>query len=103
MVERAEYLGPPLLEVAVPLHAPFYHNLDSPLRLRPCQRRLEGGARVEERVGGWQRDSLRFWVSIYTRKVFDGTAFRQTYGAHKTFPPGRVLKQPFMLSLIPMA
>ena len=48
-MERAEYLGPPLLEVAVPLEAPFYHNLDSPLRLRPCQRRLKGGARVEER------------------------------------------------------
>src|ERR1700738_3262341 len=54
--ERAEYRGPPILEVDFPLESAFQQSLDSLLRFRPRQRGLKGGEGVEESVGGWQRD-----------------------------------------------
>ena len=57
--ERAEYRGPPILEVDFPLESAFQQSLDSLLRFRPRQRGLkgvEGVEGVEEPVGAWQRD-----------------------------------------------
>ena len=54
--ERAEYRGPPILEVDFPLESAVQQSLDSLLRFRPRQRGLKGGDGVEEPVGGWQRD-----------------------------------------------
>ena len=54
--ERAEHLGPAILEVAFPLKSALQKSLDSLLRFGPRQRDLKGVERVEEPVGGWQRD-----------------------------------------------
>src|ERR1700738_1522244 len=56
--ERAEYRGPPILEVDFPLESAFQQSLDSLLRFRPRQRGLKGGDGVEEAVGGRQRDLI---------------------------------------------
>src|ERR1700694_667203 len=54
--ERAEQLGPPILEPDVPLESALQQSLDSLLRFRPRQCGLKGAEGVEEPVGGWQRD-----------------------------------------------
>src|ERR1700741_4884973 len=55
---RAQYLGPPVFEVDVPLESAIKQSLDSLLRFRPRQRGLKRSDGVEEPVGGWQRDLI---------------------------------------------
>jgi hypothetical protein len=54
--EGAEHLGPAILKVAFPLKSAVQKSLDSLLRFGPRQRDLKGVERIEEPVGGWQRD-----------------------------------------------
>src|SRR2546425_2064102 len=56
--ERVEHLGPPSLEIDLPLESALQQSLDSPLRLRPRQRGQEGVEGVEEPIGGWQGDLI---------------------------------------------
>src|SRR5215510_7581565 len=46
--------------------------MDSPLRFNPCQRRLKGVERVEEPVGGWQRDLVNEILRRRDRTPIEG-------------------------------
>jgi hypothetical protein len=70
--ERAEYRGPPILEVDFPLESAFQQSLDSLLRFRPRQRGLKGVEGVEEPVGGWQRDLVDEILRCRDRTPIEG-------------------------------
>jgi len=57
--QRAEHLGPPFLEVAIPLESALQQSLDALLRFRPRQRRLKRIEGVQKPVGGGQRARWR--------------------------------------------
>src|SRR5260370_1549588 len=56
LAEVAEDLGPPFLEVSVPLQSALQHCLYSVLGFGPCQRRLKRSEGIEEPVGRRQRN-----------------------------------------------